>query len=400
MADRVKTAEIIMKLQLLAILPLLALMACGSGEDVSNVSASTNAALNSAAGNGTAAAATNSAELGSLPLAQEPEPTPASRSRLKFTYLDIDLGSIYQETILPLSFPFVVDGPDPATITSLNASCGCTSIELYVENEAWPLNTPIPAGSNCEVRGEFNSAHYLNVKSSTVRLRGNALNLPLTLNVQAFIRKHFELSPGTVRFGQVTARSLAAQPVVKKVKVTSADDFTIKSWTRLPQGLEARLLDTHETREDGRHVRYLEITLTDKVGAGNLMKSIQAETSVGRLLEVQINANVVGPVRYAPEEFLKFGAVNQGSSPKRAIKILATSAETLLPEPKVEFLGPEVFSWKLAEKVPGKEWVVRFQLSADTPIGRHGGRLKISYPDDPDIPSHEINVNAMVRKAP
>jgi uncharacterized protein DUF1573 len=381
-----------MKPQLFAFLSLLVLTACGAGADATESDRTTQVS--------DSAGVSNPVSGVSQVADQQPGQAPVSRSRVKFAHLDIDLGTVYQEAVFPLVFPFEVDGPDPVTITSLNASCGCTSIELFVDDQPWPLNTPIPAASKGEVRGEFSSAHYLNVKSSTVRLRGNALNLPQTLNVQAFIRRHFELVPGQVRFGQVTARSLKAQRLVKKIKITSDQDFTIKSWTRLPQGIEARLLDTHETLEDGRHVRYLEVSLTEKAGAGSLMKSIQAMTSSGRLLEVQVNANIVGPVRYAPEEFLKFGTVNQGASPKRVIKILATTSEMPIPEPKVEFLGPEVFNWRLAEKVPGQEWVVRFQLSAEAPIGRHGGRLKISFPNDPDVPSHEIKVNAMVRKAP
>jgi hypothetical protein len=403
------------KVHLIPWILILALAACGGESEGGSANAGDNTATNAQADGGTNSGAHNAATDGSAgnaatsdsPAAQNSTSTlaaggttSASRSRLKFGQMDMDLGELFQETDVPIRFPFNVDGPDPITISHLKASCGCTDVFLAVEGKEWPLNTPIPAGSEGAIEGTFTSAQYQNVKTSTITIRGNGLGLPAVLNLQAFIRRHFELSPSGVRFGQISARSLKTEPYTKKVKIISSEQMEIKSWKRLPAGIDVQVLDEGEILEDGRQVSYIEISINEKHGAGMVNRSLLAATSVGRDLEIHVSGNIVGPVRFAPQDFLKFGAVNQGMAVKRVVKIIATSGEETLPKPTVDFIGPEVFGWKLNEKEPGREWVVRFTLSDQAEIGRHGGILKISFPAETGIEPHEIKVSALVRKAP
>jgi uncharacterized protein DUF1573 len=343
-------------------------------------------------------AASLAAQPSTTPVGERDPKAPGSSSRVKFEFLDLDLGFVYQENEVEIRFPFLLKGPDPVTITGMDASCGCSEVWLEVEGERYPINTPIKAGSRGAIVGVFNAAQYLNVKTSTIRVLGNAMNLPIVLNLQAYIRRHFEISPGTVRFGQQMVRALRDQPAVQKVKVTGRVAFEIKSWKMIPQGVEVKVLDEIQDLEDGRQSRWIELKLTDAIPSGVFMRSVQAETTLGRDLEIHMYANIVGPVQFAPEEFLKFGAVTEGTSTKRQVKILASDPTITLPTPKIEFAGPEHFTWKLVEKEPGREWVIRFVLSAEAPIGRHGGRLMISFPDDDGLASREIKVSAMVRR--
>ena len=381
------------KVLLLSLLLGLGLLSCGSGEDDAAPAVQRDPGVPPTPG----AISQNSLQETIFVSSAETQP---SSSRLKFERMDLDLGELYQQTEVPVSFPFEVDGPDPITVSYLKASCGCTDIGLSVDGKEWPLNTPIPSGSKGAIDGLFTSASYQNVKASTITIRGNGLGLPVVLNLKAFIRKHFELSPASVRFGQISALSLKTSPYKKRVKILSSEPMEIKSWKRLPLGIEVDVVDETEITEDGRHVSWIDVLVTDKHGAGMVSQSLLAKTSMGRDLEIHINGNIVGPVRYAPEEFMKFGAVNQGTPVRRVVKILATSPDVPLPTPKIEFLGPEYFAWKVQEKEPGREWVVRFSLSSETPIGRHGGKLKISFPGSSEISNHEVKVSAMVRKAP
>ena len=121
---------------------------------------------------GSAAGGADAAAISNTPAAQDSastlaagETVQASRSRLKFEQMDMDLGELFQETDVPISFPFTVDGPDPITISHLKASCGCTDIFLSVGGKEWPMNTPIPAGSEGAIEGTFTSAQYQNVKT-------------------------------------------------------------------------------------------------------------------------------------------------------------------------------------------------------------------------------------------
>jgi hypothetical protein len=369
----------------------LLLASCGGSDEKSAVSPdagqgnpSTNASL--------------AAQPSTTPVGERDPQAPGSASRVKFEFLDLDLGIVYQENEVEIRFPFGIEGPDPVTITGMDASCGCSEVWLEVEGKRYPINTPIKAGAKGAIVGVFNAAQYLNVKTSTIRVLGNAINLPLVLNLKAYIRRHFDVNPGTVRFGQQLVRALRDQPAVQKVKVTGRVAFDIKSWKMIPQGVEVKVLEEVQDLEDGRQARWIELTLTDAVPSGVFMRSVQAETTLGRDLEIHMYANIVGPVQYAPEEFLKFGAVTEGTLTKRQVKILASDPTITLPTPRIEFAGPEYFSWKLVEKEPGREWVIRFELSAEAPIGRHGGRLMISFPDDDGLASREIKVSAMVRR--
>ena len=380
-----------MTLARLLLLSLLLVPACGGSDEP--------AAAQTPADAGEGATTSLTAEASTTPVGESLASVQGgSRSRVKFEFLDLDLGGVYQENTVEIRFPFEIDGPDPVTITGMDASCGCSEVSLEVEGEPYPINTPIKAGAKGAVVGTFSGAQYLNVKTSTIRVLGNGMNLPLTLNLQAFVRRHFEISPGTARFGQQLVRNLKDNPATQRIKITGREAFVIKSWKMIPQGVEVEVDDEVQNLEDGRQVRYLTLKLTEAVPAGVFMRSVQAETSLGRDLEVHMYANVVGPVQYAPEEFLKFGAVTEGTLTKRQVKILASDPTITLPEPKIEFAGPEYFTWKLVEKAPGREWIVRFQLSETAPIGRHGGRLMISFPADADLPPREIKVSAMVRR--
>ena len=89
-----------------------------------------------------------------------------SKSDLKFDYLEVDLGNVFQHHTYPLEFPFLVDGPDPVVLFELDTSCGCTlpftrpDWDLEVEGQEWPLNKPIPAGARGAIAATFDAGRY------------------------------------------------------------------------------------------------------------------------------------------------------------------------------------------------------------------------------------------------
>ena len=167
--------------RLLLLLPCL-LVACGGSDEspeTEGQTPATSAAQDSSAPDG----ARLTAETSTKPIGESLQSVQGgSRSRVQFEFLDLDLGVIYQENTTEIRFPFVVEGPDPVTITGMDASCGCSEVSLEVEGKPYPINTPIKAGAKGAVVGTFNAAQYLNTKTSTIRVMGNAMNLPITLN--------------------------------------------------------------------------------------------------------------------------------------------------------------------------------------------------------------------------
>ncbi len=323
-----------------------------------------------------------------------------SDSKVIFETYDMDLKEVYQDEKIPLAFPFQVDGNDPVLITGLESSCGCTDVFIEVEGKPYVLNDSIPAGTKGIVRATFTSAKYRKDKNSVITLRGNAANFPEKLTLHAFVRPVFEYEPSQLRFGDVMSGDLQAEAPSLTVSVVAREPFEVLHWKRLPEGVTIQDTGRVETGANGTEQhRWFEVTLGKDLNPGVLYQSAIATTSLGNTLEVVLHANVLGPVKYYPEQRLWFGTVNQGQTPVRVLKVVATLDDKPLVLPEVSFEGAEVFSLVLAEKKPGKEFVVRVKLSTDAPLGRHGGKLKLHYPEGSGLDDHEILVSAIVRSA-
>ena len=325
----------------------------------------------------------------------------ASESRIQFEVHDLDLKEVYQNQEFPVEFPFKVEGKDDVVFTGLETSCGCTNVYVEVNGEKYVLNEIIPAGSQGILHATFTSAKYRKEKNSVITLRGNAANLPEKLTLYAFVKPVFEYEPSQVRFGDVMAAGLREEDPVKVIKVIAKEPFEVKKWRRLPKGVTITDTGRVETGANGmEQYRWFEVKLGEDVNPGILYQSAIAETTLGDQMEIVVHANVVGPVKYFPEQRLWFGTVNQGQTPVRVLKVVATMDEIPLVVPEVIFEGADVFKVVTAEKTPGKEFVVRVKMNGDAPLGRHGGTLKLIYPEGSTFKNHQILVSAIVRKAP
>ncbi len=326
-------------------------------------------------------------------LGQNPQP---SRSRLDFEFDEIDFGTIYQQQEFEVNFPFTVEGPDPVTLLALDPTCGCTDVYLTVNDKNWELGKPIPAGSKGEVRGMFHSNTYVDLKTSIIHITGDFINVGLRLHLQAFIRRHFKVTPSNLGLGTVSVGQLASAPVKAKFKVTGSEPFKVLRWSQLPRGIEVVEIGEPEMLEDGRQVRHFEVSLNDKNSAGALFQRLQAETSLHKPLTVDVSAQLLGPVQFKPST-LRFGAVNHGLTPRRALQIIATDPAASLPTPKIEFAGSEQYTWQLTERIPGREWVVRVHFDGDVDPGRFAGQLKVSFPAEVGVAQQVVKVSALVR---
>ena len=325
----------------------------------------------------------------------------SSDSRIQFEVHDLDLKEVYQDQEFQVEFPFQVEGKDDVVFTGLETTCGCTDAYVNVNGKKYVLNALIPAGSKGVLHATFTSAKYRKEKNSVITLRGNAANLPEKLTLYAFVKPVFEYEPSQVRFGNVMASGLREEDPVKVIKVIAKEPFEIKKWRRLPMGVTITDTGRVETGANGlEQHRWFEIELGEEVNPGVLYQSAIADTTLGNPMEVVMHANVVGPVKYFPEQRLWFGTVNQGQTPVRVLKVVSTMEDIPLIVPKVVFEGADVFNVVTAEKTPGKEFVVRVKMKGNAPLGRHGGTLKLIYPEGSTMKNHQILVSAIVRKAP
>ena len=337
----------------------------------------------------------------------EPLVAGGSKSDLKFDFLEVDLGGVFQHHTYPLEFPFLVDGPDPVVLFELETSCGCTEAftrpdwDLEVEGEAWPLNKPIPAGARGAIAATFDAGRYKNDKASTITVRGNFLSRRITLSVQTYITPVFVMAPAVVQFGAILSGTLREADPEQIVRVTAMEDFRVTRWKRTPPGVLIEQLDGLEKTDDGRVVRSFRVVAGSDMTEGRMSSSLIGETNLDVELEFMVNAEVLGAVKYAPSTRVAFGIFDQGKAKRRTIKIEATRGAIKLPVPILEILGDasKVMQAELITMTAEQHYSVKLLIGEDAPSGSYNGVLRITYPEGFSVAQKEIMLNARIRSS-
>lgn len=329
-----------------------------------------------------------------------------SDSDLKFDFLEIDLGKVFQHHEYELEFPFVVEGPDDVVITELDSTCGCTSVRIRpdwdpdFDGESWPLNRPIPAGSRGTIVGKFESGRYLADKPTSITVRGNFRSRKLVLSVTAHVQPVFKLDQVVVQFGEVLSGALRDADPKKTVKVVAMAPFEVKRWKRVPPGVLVTQLDRTAELPDGRVETYFEVVAGADMPVGRMSSSVIAETSLGVDLEFLVNAEVVGAVKYAPATRVAFGIFDQGKTRKRTVKVQATRTGLQLPLPSLDLVGDaaKVVEANLVTVEDQQHYEVKLVIGAEAAAGSYNGVLRISYPEGSGLADKEILLNARIRQ--
>jgi len=329
-----------------------------------------------------------------------------SRSRIDFELTHIDLGQLYQQELRDLAYPFQLAGPDDVILLEPEVSCGCTEPSLEVEGEPWAWGKPIPAGSKGRVLAIFDSKLYSATKSSSIRVIGNAINLPVQLTIDSYILPLFQVSPRMARFDNLLSLELRRnkQPT-RELEITGAKPFEIVTWKDLPEWLQIEEIGEPRTADDGvGQVRTLRVGLNPEVPLGRHSTMAEAETTLGKALAVQVYAEVNGPVRFFPERLPRFGIVEQGSENQiRTVSIRATQDRLPVPAPFFDYEGPDgIYEITLDEKKPGLRYDLNVRLLPEAPEGRHDGKIKLSWPEAEGIPvpleAREFDLQVIIAK--
>ncbi|MCH2112646.1 MAG: DUF1573 domain-containing protein [Planctomycetes bacterium] len=322
-----------------------------------------------------------------------------SDSTLRFEKQTIVLGDVLQHTRTPLEFPFEVEGAAPLVITDMESSCGCTNVQLEVEGKPYVLTEPIQPGSKGVLKGEFNSAEYMNDKESKITIRGNGQDMPIILRVEAFVHPMFKLTPKEARFGDIPESALHnGKTVEQTIVVSAAEPFEVKRWIHMPPGVQVVDTGKTEVHEDGvRQLRWFQVTMGEGVGKGHIYVSALAETTLGRNVDFVVQANIVGSVRYDPPQRITFGLMNSGQKRTRRVNLRAMLEGLELPVPRLEVIGSEVFQVEITEKDPGKFLVIKVHVEGDVEPGHHNAILRCHWPESTGISVEEWALKAIVR---
>jgi hypothetical protein len=332
-----------------------------------------------------------------------------SASTLRFEQERLDLGEMYQLEHRSFEFPFVVEGDEPIQITHYDANCGCTDLKIRADWEAkageeaplYVAGRDIPAGARGTVIGTFDSERRNGLKITTITLRGNMADTPRKLEIQATIRKVFDVKPEQVRFGEVLAGPGKGPRPSQEIRIVARKPFEILEWRRLPAGIKV------EPIGEGAATGYLEewarnfrVTLGGDATEGHLTASAIAATSIGTDLEIMITAMVVGPITYTPGNRVAFGFPEFGETRTRTIEILSSMDGLEIPTPAVEIVGDSIQMLTSEVEVveAGRMLRVTVTLPGTAPVGVYNGVLKLVYPADSGIAPREFLVSARVKE--
>lgn len=126
---------------------------------------------------------------------QSAEPAdPAASGEFQFEEMEYDFGTIEEGEVIDHVFTFTNTGQAPLVISSVQASCGCTSPD-------W-TKTPIKPGEEGFVKVNFNSTAKSGIQSPTVTIQANT-----TPNVTRLRLK-----------GNVNQKTTASSPALGPVK--------------------------------------------------------------------------------------------------------------------------------------------------------------------------------------
>ena len=323
-----------------------------------------------------------------------------SLSRFQPGIKNLELGKVFQFQTFPLRFPFKVEGNEPVVLTELRPSCGCTEVALEVNGEPWDLDTPIPGGSEGAITGIFDSKNYTNRKDSSITIQGNATNLPMKLGLAAFVTPVFSSTPHQARFVDILAGSIRRNPTpTRKLKVTGAEPWEIVSFRNKPEWITITDMKENIPAPDGiGEVHTLLVELDPQLAEGRYSGNVLIETSIGHDLSFSAYAELLGKVRYFPDRLVGFNLVEKGQEPIRKMKIRPSVDWLEIPEPNITYAGDDVFEVFLDSVVEGKDYVLTVSMKSNAEIGRHAGKVSVTWPAGSDIPNREYPITVLVRE--
>ncbi|MDP6942157.1 MAG: DUF1573 domain-containing protein [Planctomycetota bacterium] len=326
--------------------------------------------------------------------------TSRSLSRFEPEIKNLDLGKVFQFQKFPIRFPFKIEGEDPVTLTELRPSCGCTEVAIEVNGKSWELDKPIPGGSTGAITGIFDSKNYSNRKDSSITIQGNATNLPMKLGLGAFVTPVFSLVPHQARFVDILAGPIRRNPTpTRKLEVTGAQPWELVSFKNKPEWITITDMGDKKPAPDGiGEIHTFLVELDPALEEGRYSGNVTVETNIGHDLNFSAYAELLGKVRYFPDRLVGFNLVERGDEPIRKMKIRPSVDWLEIPEPEITYEGDDVFEVILDVVVEGKDYVLTVSLKPSAGIGRHAGKVFVTWPEDSAIPNREYPITVLVRE--
>jgi len=156
-----------------------------------------------------------------------------------------------------------------------------------------------------------------------------------------------------------------------------------------------------EPAPDGEgEVHSLRVGLKPDIAVGRQSAVVRGITKNGKEVAFQIFAGIYGRARYFPERIPPFQIQQQGSQVTRKMIIQATADWLGIPEPEVRYEGDPAFDLVFDELKPQQRYSVEILLKDDAALGRHTGKVLVTWPPDSGIEAKEFPVSVLIRRRP
>lgn len=262
-------------------------------------------------------------------------------SGLVFHQSFVDLGERWAGEQIELEFPFsVVDSA--IAIDSAFAECGCLTLSLWVEGQAYALGAEIAAGTEGVLKVHYNTAGFRDRKFIGINLKGAGEGLSARVEVRSWLRSWFELTPGVANFGVIDGKEAR----MLKVEVRGQKPFRMTKLITQSPGLEIRGVPSASSSQ--HHV--LEIVVPATISEGRHAGFFSIGTDMqGYSFRLGVGYEVAGDLWTVPDTRLLLGQVKRGVEAFSVIEVGARVGQLETPLVELSDLhGAEVRVEKLA----------------------------------------------------
>ncbi len=278
-----------------------------------------------------------SASLAPQVLAQAPiQQVPVQRA-LQLVPVELrshDFGTVARSAKTEHRFPITNIYQQPMTISSVRASCGCTT--PIIEKQV------LQPGETGAILARFNTGTHTGQKKATLTVSITApVYTELQLNVTGYIRSDIVFNPVEVNFGTVAEGSAKSLDV--DLAYAGRSDWKVLGVTASEPFLKPSIKEV--SRQNGQVAYKISVELLGNAPAGNIQTQLTLQTNDNRLTKVPLAVSgvVQSDLEVSPQQLalgeLKAGEtvvhrfVVRGIKPFRILEVQAEDMEVQFDPP-------------------------------------------------------------------
>lgn len=245
---------------------------------------------------------------------------------LHFSVENVDLGEVFDEEVVSVSFPFIARGAS-ISIGPIKKKCGCVSAEVALATRPYKQGLLIPAGEIGAVQIRWRIAGDSGQRSTGVEVEitegegTSRSTYHIKLTARAVFRRSIEVDPeGPIDLGRF--HSALGTTHMVSLRETRGRRFTVNAAEVVGLALPA----IHVVPvEQGGSAWSLRIHVQPNGPVGRFTRAIRIATSaMKQSVELLVQGEVVGDVVIDPPYLVTLGVIQRAVEHSRRVRITCT----------------------------------------------------------------------------